>query len=256
MIYIAAHKKFNDPHLDGYMPLQVGAEGKDDLGYLKDNSGDNISLRNPNYCELTGLYWIWKNTEDEYKGLVHYRRYFGRSNLSSRISDVWSCQALTDQLRDHDIVLPCQTVFLQNAREQRHGCCSAETFDRLRQVISDKYPDYLTDFDSFFAQNKCSLFNMMYCRRELFDAYCSWLFDILFELEKHVSLDDVNDYDKRLYGFLSERLINIWSVHNGLIPFYSPVIQTEMSNLEKIRLMRRNLTNNIRYHIRESGSGK
>ena len=230
MIYIAAHKKFNDPHLDGYMPLQVGAEGKDDLGYLKDNSGDNISLRNPNYCD--------------------------RSNLSSRISDVWSCQTLTDQLRDHDIVLPCQTVFLQNAREQLLGCCSAETFDRLRQVISDKYPDYLTDFDSFFAQNKCSLFNMMYCRRELFDAYCSWLFDILFELEKHVSLDDVNDYDKRLYGFLSERLINIWSVHNGLIPFYSPVIQTEMSNLEKIRLMRRNLTNNIRYHIRESGSGK
>ena len=66
MIYIAAHKKFNVPQLDNYAVLQVGAQGKENLGYLQDNTGDNISYKNPNFCELTGLYWIWKNCDDEY----------------------------------------------------------------------------------------------------------------------------------------------------------------------------------------------
>lgn len=59
MIYIAAHKQFTSLEMDGYIPLQVGAENNIDLGYLKDNVGDNISEKNPNYCELTGLYWIF-----------------------------------------------------------------------------------------------------------------------------------------------------------------------------------------------------
>ena len=68
MIYIATHKKFNVPNLNGYCALQVGAEGKEKYGYLRDNIGNHISGKNANYCELTGLYWIWKNTDDSYKG--------------------------------------------------------------------------------------------------------------------------------------------------------------------------------------------
>lgn len=94
MIYIATHKKFNVPNLNGYCALQVGAEGKEKYGYLRDNIGNHISGKNANYCELTGLYWIWKNTDDSYKGLVHYRRYFGRNNLSNKISDICSYEYL------------------------------------------------------------------------------------------------------------------------------------------------------------------
>ena len=75
-IYIAAHKKANLPQKEGYVPIQVGSQLHDDLGYLKDNQGDNISIKNPNYCELTGLYYIWKNTNSDIIGLTHYRRYF------------------------------------------------------------------------------------------------------------------------------------------------------------------------------------
>ena len=60
-IYIATHKKMKQFSLKNYSVLQVGAEGKESFGYLRDDSGDNISHKNPNYCELTGLYWIWKN---------------------------------------------------------------------------------------------------------------------------------------------------------------------------------------------------
>lgn len=77
-ILVAAHKKYWMPSDDVYMPLQVGAEGKESLGYTPDNTGDNICSKNPNYCELTGLYWAWKNLDCQYIGLCHYRRYFGR----------------------------------------------------------------------------------------------------------------------------------------------------------------------------------
>ena len=76
-IIIATHKKFNEPKdTNLYLPVYVGAEGKDDLGYQKDNEGDNISKLNPYFCELTGIYWAWKNLDADYIGLVHYRRFF------------------------------------------------------------------------------------------------------------------------------------------------------------------------------------
>ena len=66
-IVIAAHKPYRMPEDTMYVPLHVGAEGKKnpdgtplDLGYQKDNEGDNISAKNPYYCELTGIYYAWK----------------------------------------------------------------------------------------------------------------------------------------------------------------------------------------------------
>ena len=52
MIYIAAHKEFDVPRLENYVPLQVGAEGKERLGYLQDNTGDNISIKNQNFLQV------------------------------------------------------------------------------------------------------------------------------------------------------------------------------------------------------------
>lgn len=74
-IIVASHKKYNMPENDMYLPLQVGSRGKEDLGYARDDVGENISSKNQHFCELTGLYWAWKNLENDYIGLVHYRRY-------------------------------------------------------------------------------------------------------------------------------------------------------------------------------------
>ena len=75
-IIVATHKEYQMPSDNIYLPLQVGAEGKKDLGYQKDNTGDNISKKNPFFCELTGLYWAWKNLDADYIGLAHYRIHF------------------------------------------------------------------------------------------------------------------------------------------------------------------------------------
>ena len=250
MIYIATHKKFNVPNLNGYCALQVGAEGKEKYGYLRD-IGNHISGKNANYCELTGLYWIWKNTDDSYKGLVHYRRYFGRNNLSNKISDICSYEYLLNCLKSVDIVLPYVEYFKQNAKEEiLLHCCTEEIFDKLRQIIETKYPDYIETYDRYFNENKASLFNMLFCKREIFDAYCEWLFSILFVLEKQVDLAKLNTYQQRLYGFLSERLLNVWVIKNKLVVKHLPVIHMELPVFDRIRLVRRRFTNRFRFWIK------
>ena len=247
MIYIATHKKFNVPNLNGYCALQVGAEGKEKYGYLRDNIGNHISGKNANYCELTGLYWIWKNTDDSYKGLVH----FGRNNLSNKISDICSYEYLLNCLKSVDIVLPYVEYFKQNAKEEiLLHCCTEEIFDKLRQIIETKYPDYIETYDRYFNENKASLFNMLFCKREIFDAYCEWLFSILFVLEKQVDLAKLNTYQQRLYGFLSERLLNVWVIKNKLVVKHLPVIHMELPVFDRIRLVRRRFTNRFRFWIK------
>ena len=59
-----------------YLPVQMGHAIHPGIGYIGDDTGENISERNGNFCELTGLYWAAKNLDSDYIGIVHYRRYF------------------------------------------------------------------------------------------------------------------------------------------------------------------------------------
>lgn len=232
MIYIATHKSFSVPKYNGYMPLQVGAEGKEDLGYLKDNVGENISQKNKNYCELTGVYWIWKNTNDEIKGLVHYRRYF---NCSFKKSNIISDNAVKKILKKYDVILPFEmklsTTVLDNYTEK---CGFQKDVQLVREIIINKYPEYLKTYDDLWKDNKLRLFNMIIANKDIFDDYTNWLFDILFELEKKTDLSNYNDYQKRIYGFMSERLLNVYFRKNNIKVFECGVVPTEITwNLRK-----------------------
>lgn len=250
MIYIITHKEVKTPNLDSYVTMQVGAELNNSLGYLKDNTGDNISVKNPNYCELTGLYWIWKNTDDDYKGLVHYRRYFGKNNFSNKFEDIYSYETLKGFLKDSDIVLSYVENFKQNAKEAiLVNCCTEEIFAELEKVVQEKYSDYMPAFNEYFSNNKSTLFNMMFCEKKYFDSYCEWLFDILFELENRIAIDTLNNYQKRIYGFLSERLLNVWVIKNNLVVKNLPIINTEFTFKQKLTILRRRITNEIFFKL-------
>ena len=82
---------------------------------------------------------------------------------------------------------------------------------------------------------------MMFCRAEIFDAYCEWLFSILFELEKTVDLNKLISYQKRIYGFLSERLLNVWMIKNNQTIRHLDIINSEMPEKEKMVLLLRRL---------------
>ena len=100
-IIVATHKKYQMPEETIYLPLQVGKEGKETIGYQGDNQGENISEKNPYFCELTGLYWAWKNLDADYIGLVHYRRYFtNQRNLSKKETEKFK-----QVLKEEDIII-------------------------------------------------------------------------------------------------------------------------------------------------------
>lgn len=118
-IIIAMHKPYKTPEESVYLPLQVGAEGKDSiLGLVCDNTGENISAKNPTYCELTGLYWAWKNLDADAIGLVHYRRYFtgkSRSYRKAHANNLMDCVLTTaeagDLMEAYDIVVPTKRKY-------------------------------------------------------------------------------------------------------------------------------------------------
>ncbi len=245
-VYIAAHKAFDAPATAGYIPLQVGAEGKDPLPFEKDNTGAHISEKNPHFCELTGLYWIWKNRREDYKGLVHYRRYFmqGKAILPE--------ETIRHLLTTYDAILPPQEILRENAWEE-FPLHSGHKKDLvlLREAIETVDAAYLPTFDRVMAGNRLHLFNMLIAREEIFNSYCAWLFAVLFELEKHVDMTGYTAYEQRLYGFLSERLLNVWVAHNRLRITTVKVKNTQQTAKQAVRLFLRRRKNQLLFALKK-----
>lgn len=219
-IIVATHKKYEMPEDSIYLPLQVGAEGKESLGYIGDNTGNNISEKNSSFCELTGLYWAWKNLNAEYIGLVHYRRYFIFKNglvqkLHPSIENVLSSLQATKLVLHYDVVVPRKQHYVVETLYSHYAHTHyKEHLDKTREIISQKYPEYVADYDWTVSQRSGYMFNMFIMNRELLNDYCSWLFDILFELENQIKDERLSPFQSRLYGRVSEIIFNCWLNHN------------------------------------------
>ena len=229
-IYVAMHKKATFPKCSIYVPIQVGAKGKEKITKVTDDVLDNISVKNPNFCELTATYWIYKNDKSDIVGLTHYRRYFFKDN-SKGIDDVLDKKDILNILNDYDIIVPQKTYFvryknMENAYKKLHN---EKDLIECRNIMSEKYPQYVSSFDKVMKRRSFYAFNMFISNKKTFDSYYSWLFDILFELEKRIDISDYDDYNKRIYGFLSERLFNVWLCYNKLRVKEVMVYNTEES---------------------------
>lgn len=237
-ILVATHKKYKMPSDPIYLPIHVGREGKSDLGYQGDNTGDNISLKNPNYCELTGLYWAWKNLKCEYIGLCHYRRYFTNKNLIHRIINknkkndmILTEEDIKNLLDKYDIILPNKRkYYIETIESHYQHAHNIKDLKETREIIKKIYPSYIYSFDEIMKRRTLYLYNMFIMKKEEFDNYCKWLFDILFELEKSIDISGYNDYQKRVFGFLSERLFNVWILNNKKNVYEMNVINIENIN--------------------------
>lgn len=223
-IFIVSHKKYNFPKMEGYIPIQVG--NGENLGILRDNTGDNISNKNQNYCELTALYWIWKNYKSDIIGITHYRRYFTKNIFSSRPI---SKENVEKYLEKYDIILPKPLCMLRlNVKQQYANSHYIKDLLLCGEIIQEKYPKYTNSFNKIMEKKYFYQYNMLITKKEIFDDYMEWLFEILFELEKKIDITNYSDYDKRVYGFLSERLFNVWlEEHDKLKIKELPIINIE-----------------------------
>ena len=235
-IIIATHKKYSMPNDDIYMPIHVGREGKDNLEYQGDNTGENISIKNPYYCELTGLYWAWKNINADYIGLVHYRRHFSITkkipkDINSRINCILNRNEVEEILKNTDIILPKKrNYFIENLYSHYEHTMHIEPLDETRKIIEEKYPDYLNEFDKIYKRTSAHMFNMFIMKKELLDKYCEWLFDILFELEKRIDPSQYDSFHARYPGRVSELLLDVWINTNNLKYKEVKVIDIERVN--------------------------
>ena len=201
-IVVAAHKPYPVPGGAEYVPVQVGAAGKPPIpGFRRDDEGDGgISAKNPFYCELTGLWWAWKNLDCGYLGLVHYRRLFRCA--PSRILDL---------LHEADVVLPSKRRYLIETNYSHYAHAHhARDLDLARDAVSRLQPGFLEAFDAVMRSRSGHRFNMFAMRKTLADEWCEWIFGILAEIEKKADLSAYSQYDRRVFGFLAERLLDVW----------------------------------------------
>lgn len=237
-LIVATHKKFQMPaDSELYLPIHVGREGKEDLGYIGDNTGDNISTLNPYYCELTGLYWAWKNLDCDYLGLVHYRRYFTKVSQTYRddvnIDDVILSQDDVEKLlEDVDVIVPKKRkYYIETLYSHYDHTLDGSHLDETRKIISKLSPEYLVSYDKVMEQRSGYMFNMFIMSKELVNDYLSWLFPILNGLFEVVDMTNYSSFESRLYGRVSELLFNVWLQQKGIIPKEVPFMYMENVNL-------------------------
>lgn len=244
-VVIATHKKYQMPDDNLYLPLHVGAEGKKDeqgkdldLGYVKDNTGENISGKNPSFCELTGLYWGWKNLDIDFLGLAHYRRHFSaRKKGKDPFANVLNSKEAKFLLKKYKIIVPKKRkYYIETLYSHYAHTHYAEHLDVTRKIIGEKYPEYLNIYDRVLKQRYGYMFNMMIMRKDLLDSYCEWLFDILFELERRMDAQELSDFQGRFYGRVSEIIFNIWltyQVETGVLK-NTDIVEIPCIYMEKI----------------------
>ena len=222
-IFVMTHKQFEAPTDSMYVPLQVGHAISPELGYLADDTGDNISDRNPAYCELTGVYWAWKNLKADYVGLVHYRRYFThkgfflRSILEKR-KDILTGKDWEKILSSHPIVVADKRKYRIETNEAHYlHAHPREQLDVALNVIRKKYPEYEKGWNILMNRTWAHMFNMFVMRKDYFDEWCAWWFSVMFEVEKQVDLSEYPKPEQR--WFIDELLLDVWLETKGY-PYY------------------------------------
>lgn len=229
-IYSAYHLPAPKVTSPSFYPIQVGRAGAPQVlpDMRGDDTGENISERNSAWCELTALYWMWKNDHDaDLLGLMHYRRLM---DLSDRCPtgpveaqpgaldlEDWGAEAedwLAREGGNWDIVLPRLHQMGRTVEENYRASHQAQDFDLARQIISRDFPDYLPSFEEVARSRQVRLGNIALMARPLFERYCAWLFAILFQVEAaDLPRSHYTPHQARYLGFLSERLLTVFVYH-------------------------------------------
>lgn len=188
---------------DGAVKAGIDLSGKADF---YDNTGDNISEKNPNRCEMTAHYWVWKNrmeTDDEYVGICHYRRILELSDEDLR----------KIRENDVDVILPYPMIHYPNAGIQHSWYVPEKDWQLMRNVVMDMYPKYGKGFDEVFGKPEFYNYNMLLAKKIVFSDYCAWLYPILDRIEE---LSDPKGEDRhdRYTAYMSESLETLYFMAN------------------------------------------
>jgi hypothetical protein len=235
VVAVATHKPYRMPDDPIYLPLHVGAALHPDVlpDMQGDDTGDNISAKNASYSELTGLYWLWKNCDAHYKGLVHYRRLLGSNQPKKRhakdpYDKLVDGPELLGLLGEKDAVLARRrNYYIETVYDHYAHTMDGSQLDKMRDIIEDRCPEYLPAWDDLMRSTRVHVFNMFVMPGELLDDYCAWLFPLLFELENRLDTSGMDAFAARWPGRVSERMLDPWLATNGVSYAELPVVSPE-----------------------------
>lgn len=209
-IFVVCHKPVDVISNDIYKPIHVGRAisnyKKEMADMIGDDTGDNISEKNPYYCELTAQYWAWKNFNDtEYIGFCHYRRLFKEEFTNENVDRILN--------KGKSVILVGPRFRKYNRLNFLKTFVCGEDIVILFKVVRKLYPDYYKAMCHCANEFYDYPSNMIVCRKDIFNNYAKWLFDILFESEKYIKLSPYSR-GKRIFGYLSEFLMMVYFTHH------------------------------------------
>lgn len=196
------------PEFPAYVcPLILGRGGVEDerpgtAWEPHDDEGDNISEKNPNYCELTGLYWIWKNRlqgSDEYVGLCHYRRCL----------DVTEDDLARLKASDVDAVLPFPMLHAPDIREHHARYVKERDWETMLRALEEIHPKDMERYEEIFSKPYFYNYNMFIVKKRVLADYCAWLFPIL-ERTEETSNPKGRERSDRYLAYMGESLCTLY----------------------------------------------
>lgn len=203
-------KKISNDYIipDYVLSVQVGAALTDErVCDVVDNIGKNISTKNVNYCELTALYWMWKNclnNKYEYCGLYQYRR----------LLDIDMTQMDYIFNNDIDVILPLPTMCEPNISEHHSRYIKESDWEAMLTALEELQPEYRVAYDDIFSQEFMYNYNIMVAKKEVLLDYCNWLFPIL-ERTEELSVPKGSERADRYIGYLGENLMTLYFMYNA-----------------------------------------
>lgn len=210
-ILVASHKPDQVYSDEVYTPIHVGRTNSKFTGEMShmigDNTGENISEKNGTYCELTALFWAWKNFKDvDYIGLAHYRRYFETKFSVKNIHDIF---------RSYDVILAEPYLHDRYNEMKMARTLTMEDEVIFLKVFKRLYPEYEQTLIDYLYGFKDYPYNMFVMKWSLFDEYCQFLFSILFECERLMKPVAYTCSNRRL-GYIAEYLLPVFCLYHQL----------------------------------------
>jgi hypothetical protein len=252
-IYIVSHLRLKRTFDKDFRVIYVGPlsdpSSPDDFAVTDAIQSPHMADKNKSFCELTALYQMLNlhaPSKDELIGLVHYRRPFvqgpkwlcriirttQKSKFTRGISNALLANYTLTQskaavlLKDHDVIVPVPVHLKTSVEERYMQMHVASDWEKLKRIIEVQQPDYLAAFEQLANGRSMYLYNMFVGRTELMHRYAKWLFPILESLETQIDISDRDTFQKRVFGFLAERLFNVFLIkHTELKVLHLPVVQ-------------------------------
>lgn len=231
-ILVCHHRPYPFVKNECFLPIHVGKANSDLLlDYaVSDNTGFNISEKNASWCELTALYWAWKNLDADYLGLMHYRRllHFGTEGNGCYVfNDItqkevaaygWTPEKVEKICSQYDIItspvwnihpagLPDNIINGRDFYAREHD---VRALDIVTHIVKERHPECYLPLLQSLSETTCVWGNIAVMKSLYFHEYCTFLFDILEEAERRIDTSNYDSYQCRIFGFLAERLLNAW----------------------------------------------